>query len=82
MSSSKNTLKFVLRENFEGKKLESIFFVLTVYWAMLKWPLSIAQQPTPQEEVQKFILFKQFHFGRTQLLMVRETLGISENGLL
>jgi len=70
MSSSKNTLKFILCENFEGNKLESIFFVLTVYWAMLKWPLSIAQQPTPQKEVQKFTLFKHFNFGQTQLLIV------------
>jgi len=55
---------------------------------MLKWHFSIALQPKIQKRFQKYknwfksILFNNFYFGRTQLLIVKVILGYCEKGLL
>jgi len=66
-------------KNFEENKLENIFVLLvTEQWWSGTSPL-LGNQNHKNEFT--FILLKNLHFGRTQLLIVKGTLGTSWKGL-
>jgi len=60
-------------ENFEENKLESTFVVLVTEQCWSGTSALLNNQNHKNEF--KFILFNHFHFGWTQLLIVRGTLG-------
>jgi len=67
-------------KNFEENKLESVFVVLVTEKCWRSTSAFLSRQN--HKNAFKFILFKNFHFGRTQLLIVKGMLRTSEKGLL
>jgi len=67
-------------DNVEENKLESICVVLVTEQCWSGTSTLLSNQKHKNEF--KSILHNKFHFGRTQLLIVRRTLGTSEKGLL
>jgi len=57
-------------DNFDGNKIESIFVVLVITEQCWSGTPALISNQNHKNEF-KFILLHQFHFGRSQLLIVR-----------